>query len=180
MLHSITFITSNASKADQLARHLDYPVTHQRLNLPEVQSLDLKEVITHKAKEAYKHVKKPVLVEDTSLTFTALGRLPGPLIKWFLVELDNVGLCKILKGYDDREALAEVCFGLYDGEKLHTFEGQMKGTIANQPRGERGFGWDPIFIPAGQQKTWGEMSVEEQKKTSMRGVALKKLEEFLK
>lgn len=180
MLHNITFITGNAAKADQLARHLNYPIAHQKLDLTEIQSLNLKEIIEHKAREAYGHIKKPVLVEDVSLIFSALGKLPGPLIKWFLTELDNTGLCKILNGYDNRSALAEVCFGLYNGKKLDIFEGQMKGRIAEHPRGEQGFGWDPIFIPEEQQKTWGEMSPEEQKETSMRRIALKKLEEFLK
>lgn len=180
MTHTVTFITSNASKAEQLARHLDYPVVHQKIDLAEIQSLNLKEIIKHKAKEAYRRVKKPVLVEDVSLTFLALGKLPGPFVKWFLAELDNEGLCRILNDYDSRRALAEVCFGLYDGEKLHIFEGKMKGVIAKHPRGKRGFGWDPIFIPEGQSKTWGEMSRKEQKETSMRRTALKKLEEFLK
>ena len=52
--------------------------------------------------------------------------------------------------------------------------------IAKSPQGERGFGWDPIFIPEGFTKTWGEMSPEEQKETSMRRMVLKKLEAFLK
>jgi len=93
-IESLTFITGNTAKAEQLARHLEYPVTHQKLDLPEIQSLDLKEIVEHKAKEAYKQIKKPVLVEDTSLTFSVLGKLPGPLIKWFLTELDNAGLCR--------------------------------------------------------------------------------------
>lgn len=180
MPYSITFITGNPSKADQLARHLDYPVKHQKLDLPEIQSLDLREVVEYKSQEAYKLVGSPVLVEDTSLTFSSLGRLPGPLIKWFLTELDNVGLCKLLDPYQNRNALAEVCFGLYDGKKLHTFEGQMKGAVANSPRGERGFGWDPIFIPEGYVKTWSEMSMEEQRATSMRRIALKQLDTFIK
>ncbi len=180
MPYNITFITGNETKADQLARHLDYPVTHQKLDLVEIQSLDLKEIIQHKSKEAYRIVKKPVLVEDTSLTFLSLGRLPGPLIKWFLTELDNKGLCDVLDSFGSRAALAEVCFGLYDGQVLHTFEGQMRGTISDNPRGDKGFGWDPIFIPDGYTKTWGEMSVEEQAETSMRRIALKKLAQFLK
>ncbi len=180
MEHTITFITGNASKAEQLARHLDHLVVHRKIDLAEIQSLDLKKVVAHKAQEAYKHIHQPVLVEDTSLTFLALGKLPGPLIKWFLAELDNAGLCKILNGYDNREALAEVCFGLYDGKELRTFEGEMKGTIVAHPRGDKGFGWDPIFIPDGHTKTWGEMSAEEQAKTSMRRMALRKLEEYLK
>ena len=60
------------------------------------------------------------------------------------------------------------------------FEGRAEGTIAPTPKGERGFGWDPIFVPKGHTKTWGEMDPEEQKETSMRRIALKKLEAFLK
>ena len=180
MNKTLTFITGNAAKAEQLARHLEYPVAHKKLDLAEIQSLDLIEVVEHKAKEAYKHIQGSVLVEDTSLTFRALGHLPGPLIKWFLTELDNEGLCKLLNGYDDRVAWAEVCFGFFDGEELKFFEGKMKGSISKSPKGERGFGWDPIFIPEGHAKTWGEMTPEEQKDTSMRRIALKKLEPFLR
>lgn len=179
-MQKLTFITGNAAKAEQLGRHLDHSVAHKKLDLPEIQSLDLHEIIEHKTREAYKQVGGLVLVEDTSLSFKALGRLPGPLIKWFLAELDNTGLCKLLDPYEDRSAVAEVCFGLYDGRELKMFEGEANGTIAPAPRGERGFGWDPIFIPEGHEKTWGEMDPEEQKATSMRRIALKKLESYLK
>ncbi len=178
-MQNITFITGNAAKAEQLGRHLQHPVAHKKLDLHEIQSLDLREVVEHKVREAYKQVNAPVLVEDTSLTFAAFGRLPGPLIKWFLTELDNAGLCELLDAYEDRSCVAEVCFGLYDGATLEMFEGQAEGTIAPLPRGEKGFGWDPIFIPKGHLKTWGEMDPEEQKETSMRRVALKKIEVFL-
>jgi len=180
MFKNITFITSNPSKAEQLGLYLDFPILHQKLDLVEIQSIYLREVVEHKAKEAYKYLGKPVLVEDTSLVFNALGKLPGPFIKWFLAELDNNGLCKILNGYEDRSTLAQVYFGLYDGKELHLFQGEMQGTIASNPRGKRGFGWDPIFIPSGYEKTWGEMLQDEQKETSMRRIALKKLEGFLK
>ena len=179
-MNQITFITGNAAKAEQVGRHLDHPLAHQKLDLDEIQSLDLKEIIIHKAKEAFKKIQSPVLVEDTSLVFNALGRLPGPLIKWFLTELDNQGLCKLLDGYDDRTAIAEVCFGLYNGKELKTFDGKVEGTMAKNPRGEKGFGWDPIFIPKGYTRTWGEMDIDEQKETSMRRIALKKLEIYLR
>lgn len=179
-MKNITFITGNAAKAEQLGRHLDHPVAYKKLDLPEIQSLNLREIIQHKTREAFEQVGDTVLVEDTSLTFKALGKLPGPLIKWFLTELDNGGLCKILNSYEDRSALAEVCFGLYDGSDLKIFEGQAEGIIADTPRGERGFGWDPVFIPKGHEKTWGEMDIEEQKETSMRRIALLKLEAYLK
>lgn len=106
----IIFITGNPAKAKQLARHLEYPVEHKKIDIPEIQSLDLKEIAEHKAQEAYKQIQVPVLVEDTSLVFHALGKLPGPLIKWFLEELDNEGLCRLLDGCKDRSVQAKVCF----------------------------------------------------------------------
>src|SRR6478672_6088117 len=103
-LTSLTFITSNPTKAEQLGRHLDFPVQHRNIELAEIQSLNLNEIINHKAYEGYKMIHEPVLVEDTSLVFSALGKLPGPFIKWFLKELGNDGLCKLLNQYPDRTA----------------------------------------------------------------------------
>lgn len=90
-MKEITFITGNPSKAEQLGRHLGHPVKHLKLDIPEIQSLDLREVTRHKVEEAFRQINSPVLVEDTSLTFNSLGKLPGPLIKWFLTELGNEG-----------------------------------------------------------------------------------------
>lgn len=178
-MKKLTFITGNAEKAAQLSRHLDYEVAHKKLDVHEIQSLDLEEVATHKAQEAYKLMRSPVLVEDTALTFKALGSLPGPLIKWFLGSLGNDGMAKLLDGYDDRSVLAEVCFALCDENGVKIFKGDIEGTVASEPRGEKGFGWDPIFIPKGHEQTWGEMDVDQQKETSMRRIALKKLQEYL-
>ena len=178
-MQKLTFITSNPEKAIQLSRHLDYVVDHKKLDIPEIQSLDLEEVATKKAEDAFKIMQSPVLVEDTSLTFRALGSLPGPLIKWFLSSLGNEGLAKVLDVFEDRSAIAEVCFALCDEDGVKIFKGDIEGTIAREPRGEKGFGWDPIFIPRGYERTWGEMDSEEQKMTSMRRIALKKLQEYL-
>lgn len=179
MSSHLTFITGNPAKAEQVSWHLRAPIHHRRVDLVEIQSLSLDEIVAYKAREAFKIVKAPVLVEDTSLIFHALGKLPGPLIKWFLQELDNDGLCTLLNGYTDRSATAMVLFGYYDGKQLQTFPGEMNGTIAKRPRGARGFGWDPIFIPNGHSKTWGEMTKDEQVESSMRKIALKELEKML-
>lgn len=128
-----------------------------------------------KAEEAYSHIGSPVLVEDASLVINGMGKLPGPLVKWFLEELGNDGLCRLADSYSDRSAVAACLFGLYDGTTLLVFEGKITGQIAKAPRGERGFGWDTIFIPDGETKTWGEMNEEEQQATSMRRQALLKL-----
>jgi non-canonical purine NTP pyrophosphatase (RdgB/HAM1 family) len=175
----LTFITSHPKKAEEVSWHLGYPVTHYKLDLPEIQSLDPHEVGRIKAEEAYRILQRPVLVEDFSLRFEALGKLPGPFVKWFLQELRVEGLCRLLDSYPSRVAYAQTCFGYCDESGVQIFDGTMKGTIANTLRGDNSYGTDAIFIPDGQSKTWGEMSKEEQIKYSVRRVGLKKLERFL-
>lgn len=175
----LTFITSNADKATYLANYLDIPLSHHRFDLPEIQSLDLEEIVIHKARAAFKLIKKPVLVEDVSLVFTSFKDLPGPLIKWFLRSLGKEGLCRILDPYPVRTALARVNFCLYDGQKSQIFAGEMLGSISSVPIGKAGFGWDPIFIPKGSTKTWAEMTSNQKHQTSMRKIALEKLKEFI-
>ena len=179
-METITFITGNPGKVSLLRQYLDFPVVHTSIDLVEVQSLDLATIVEHKVKEAYRQVGGPVLVEDTSLRFYALGKLPGPLIKWFLTELGTDGLCRLLDNHADRSAVAEVLFGLYDGRSFQTFSGAVEGAIALMPRGSRGFGWDAIFVPAGFAKTWADMTDEEANASSMRMIALRKLEAYLK
>ncbi len=179
-MDGITYITGNPGKARLLSQYADFPILHKSIDLVEIQSLDLSAIIEYKAKEAYKHVLSPVLVEDTSLRFFALGKLPGPFIKWFLAELGPSGLCRLLDSSSERSALAEVQFGLYDGQSLQTYTGVREGSISLMPRGSNGFGWDSIFIPSGYHKTWAEMTDEESQETSMRRIALKKLEAYLK
>lgn len=178
-MQKLTFITGNAGKAKYLSDYFHLPVDHVKLDLHEIQSLNLKEVVEDKAKRAFEIVHAPVLVEDVSLTFSALKALPGPLIKWFLETLGNDGLCRLLDAFGDRSALAEVEFAICDENGTHTFGGSMEGTIADTPRGEMGFGWDPVFIPKGYDKTWAEMTDDEKHATSMRKIALEKMSFFL-
>ena len=175
----LTFITGNAAKAKYLSDYFHIPVAHKKLDLPELQSLDLRTIVLDKARRAYEAVGSPVLVEDVSVTFHAFKRLPGPLIKWFLETLGTDGLCRILDGYDNRSARAEVMYGYCDGGEVKVFHGAVEGTIAPAPRGETNFGWDPTFIPLGHERTLAEMTGDEKHATSMRRIALEKLAKFL-
>lgn len=163
-MNDITFITGNQAKADYLARYLDHPVKHMKLDLAEIQSLDLHEVVEHKVRQAYQHVKGPVLVEDVSLEFVAWGRLPGTFIKFFVDELPFETICSMLNG-QDRSAIARCIFGYFDGDKVEFIEGSLRGTIADKPAGENGFGWDKIFIPDGYSVTRASLDPEDDKKT---------------
>src|SRR5690606_22669074 len=172
-------ITGNPGKAEEVSRYLGEPIEHIELDLEEIQSLDLEEIVRDKAIRAFEKVKTPVLVEDVSFIFHALGKLPGPFIKWFQKELDNEGLCRLLDN-KDRSCTATVCYGFYDGNIVEFFVGSMEGSISNEPRGDNSFGWAPIFIPNGYDKTYAELTNEEQTQIAMRSKALKKFKEFLK
>ncbi len=174
----ITLITGNAGKAEEVSRYLGMPIEHTSLDLDEIQSLDLEEIVKDKAARAFEKIGEPVLVEDVSFTFHSLGKLPGPLIKWFLKELGNEGLCKLVDG-KDRLCTATVCYGFHDGKEVKLFSGEMAGSVSDSPRGSNSFGWASVFIPEGYDKTYAELTNEEQAPIAMRNKALKELREFL-
>ena len=179
MVNKLTFITGNQAKAKYLSDYFHIPVDHIKLDLPEIQSTDLKTIVEDKAKRAFEIVKSPVIVEDVSLVFHEMKALPGPLIKWFLETLGNEGLCQLVSGFKNKQATAEVMFAICDETGVNTFSGSIQGSIADIPRGEMGFGWDPVFIPDGYDKTWAEMTDDEKHETSMRKIALEKMSGFL-
>lgn len=158
------FITGNQKKADYLSKYLGHPVEHVKVDLDEIQSLDLKEVVRHKMHQAYSQVNRPVLVEDVALEFTALGRLPGTFIRWFIEELSFEQVCSLLDG-KDRAAVARCVFGYYDGKEEFYFEGSLPGSISEKPAGKGGYGWDSIFIPEGYAVTRAELSEEDDRTT---------------
>lgn len=168
-MQQITFITSNKGKLEEVKRFLPILVNHIDIDLEEIQSLDLKEIVTYKAKIAYEKLHTPLLVEDTSVIFEALNnKLPGPFIKWFFISLGREGLCKLLDQFSSKKAQAISLFGYYDGYSLQTFEGKIYGQITAYQMTNKGFGWDAIFIPEGATKTLAEMDKEEQEHFSIR------------
>ena len=177
-MNDLVFITGNQHKADYLAKWLGMPIAHQKVDLDEIQSLDLHVVVEDKARRAYAIVGKPVLVEDVSLSFDTFGRLPGTFIKWFSHELGSERLCRMLDG-QSRAATASISYCLYDGTSAHFFDSEMHGHIADHPRGTNGFGWDEIFISDGMDKTRAELDDDEQAQTSMRKAVHDKLRQFL-
>lgn len=176
----ITFITSNLSKVEQVSKYLGIPINHAKIDLVEIQSLDLNEVIEHKLREAYSKVQAPIMVDDAAVTITALGKLPGPFIKFFLSELGAEGICKLMKSFDDKQMKGEVGIGVYDGENMEIFIGSIDGTIIDAPKGTGGFGWDCIVVPNGYSQTRAEMNETDYDATSPRKFALEKLEKYLK
>lgn len=175
---AIRLITGNQGKVVEF-KALIPDIEMLDIDLPEIQEIDAKIIIEEKLRVAREQVDEALMVEDTSLYLDCMNGLPGPLIKWFMKTIGNEGLHKIAGSYDDFEATARTMIGFSttDGG-LHFFEGELHGKIV-EPRGDEGFGWDPIFQPHGHDKTFAEMDIDEKNTTSMRKLAAIKLQEFL-
>ena len=183
MYKPITFVTGNAKKLEEVVAILGstFPRTFEskNLDLPEIQG-DINDISIKKCREAARQINGPVVVEDTSLCFNALGGLPGPYVKWFLRNIGPEGLYKLLAGYDDKSAEAVCTLAYHPGgpdDEVVLFQGRTRGEIV-YPRGPRDFGWDPCFQPSGYDKSYAELPKEEKNKISHRYKALKKLKDF--
>jgi len=175
---SLYFITGNKNKFEEVKSILE-DVEQLDIDLPEIQEIDPKIIIKEKLLEALQHQKGEFIVEDASLYFNVLNGLPGPLIKWFMKALGKEGLANLASKLGDNKARVETIIGYAKNhEEIYYFEGSITGRIV-APRGESGFGFDPIFQPDGYNKTLAEMSQEEKNKISMRRAVVDKLKEFL-
>ncbi len=180
MVEKLLFTTTNENKLKEAQTILNIPLEGISLEIDEIQSLDPNKVITQKAIAYFQQIGKPLFVEDNSLTFEALNTLPGTYINDFSKALGNDGLIRLIENYSNRNATATVVIGyIQNFSNIQIFTGTVTGTITSEPRGDQGFGWDPIFIPNGESKTFGEMSLDEKNKYSMRTIALNKFKDWL-
>jgi inosine triphosphate pyrophosphatase len=163
----VMFITSNPDKAAYLQKMLGVSVGHHKVDLDELQSMSLNEIVTHKVMQAYEITHSPVLVEDVSLGLDDFDGLPGPFIKYFVHSAGGLeNLCRMADVLPSRKATASCVFGYYDGDRLELVRGELHGTIAEHPRGTNGFGWDAIFCPDGfEGKTRAELTASDDAKT---------------
>uniref|UniRef100_A0A6V2NI74 XTP/dITP diphosphatase n=1 Tax=Ditylum brightwellii TaxID=49249 RepID=A0A6V2NI74_9STRA len=150
------------------------------VDLPEIQEVSTEAIAKNKAIQGAQLANGPCVVEDTSLQFSALGGMPGPYIKWFQQKLGSDGLYKILYAYEDKSATA-VCtlaFCPYPHADPVLFTGRTEGTIVEPVLG-RGFGWDSIFVPNGEDEPFSCMSTEKKNSLSHRGKAVRQWADWL-
>ncbi|MBI2591983.1 non-canonical purine NTP pyrophosphatase [Candidatus Saccharibacteria bacterium] len=174
-----TFVTGNAKKAKYFSELIGIEVPHRAVAVHEIQSLDLREIAEYKVKLAYEQLSKPVIVEDVSLVIKAMGKLPGPFIKWFIDEIGLEGVCRLADVDQEREAVASSIYAYYDGQILKYFAGSLEGTIADRPRGGDGFGWNPVFIPHYSKQTLAEMDDQTFEEAYLQVKAINQLKNFL-
>ena len=178
-MDKLYFATGNENKVNEVSKILGIPLEIARLELDEIQDVDIEKVARRKVEHAFELLKKPVFVDDVGVYFSAWNGFPGTFAK-FLQDAGGNGLIlRMLNNEKNREVLARDAIAFHDGEKVHTFIGEMRGVVISEPKGETGWGYDPIIIPEGESRTYAEMREEEKNKISHRARALEKFKNFL-
>jgi non-canonical purine NTP pyrophosphatase (RdgB/HAM1 family) len=174
----IVLITGNRDKHREAEAILNRMIGLVELELEEIQELDPKKIAEHKAQQAWDAIHKPLFVWDQSIYIHCLHGFPGPLIKWFWPKVTLERICEIAEHFQDPAIEAETILTYHDGKQTHHFYGKIDGTIPPTPRGEKGWGWDPIFIPRGQTRTCSEMDRKQVVNFRSHRIALEKLRDF--
>ncbi|MCQ2270195.1 MAG: non-canonical purine NTP diphosphatase [Bacteroidales bacterium] len=138
-----------------------------------------------KARYVHEHYHCNCFADDTGLEVEALDGRPGVYSARFAGEhcsyQDNVDkLLREMEGKTNRNACFKTVVALIIDDKEYLFEGRVDGYIVEQQRGTAGFGYDPVFLPKGFDKTFAEMGDEDKNAISHRGRAMRKLVDFLK
>lgn len=179
MQKEILFITGNNKKTEEVRAITGLNVTAKNLDIAEIQSLNVEDVARAKALSAFQMTGCPVIVDDTGMSIDALNGLPGALVVWFLDALKPEGILKLIANESNRKASVSTCIAYADQMGAFVFTGTIRGEISYSLKGENGFGYDPIFIPEGYNKTYAEMTGDEKNQISMRKIALLKFKEFI-
>lgn len=162
------FVTSNVNKWREAQRILGYPVERVELELDELQAENVRAVALAKSRLAFQRLQRPVIVEDAGFELRGLGGFPGPYIKYWEKLGGLESLCRAADGLGERRVRAVCALGLCSDAGSDVVEGAVDGVLAPHPRGSSGFGWDAVFIPQGDTRTFGEMTPEEKDERSHR------------
>lgn len=174
-MRAVTFASTNQNKYREVQSILSSHgiiVDFAQVNLVEVQSDSLEEIAREKAKSAFAHVGRPVIVEDDGLFVDALKGFPGQYSSFVYKTIGNEGILKLLAGSAGRSASFRSLIAFYDGRSLSISEGRVDGSISDKMT-EGGWGYDPIFIPGGTGLTFAQLK-DKKNEYSHRRKALEK------
>lgn len=158
-MRAVTFASTNQNKYREVQSILSshgIAADFAQVSLVEVQSDSLEEIAEEKAKSAFSQVGRPVIVEDDGLFIDVLKGFPGQYSSHAFKTIGNEGILKLLAGSADRSASFRSLIAFYDGERLSISEEKVDGKISDNIT-EGGWGYDPIFIPAGAGHTFAQL-----------------------
>ncbi|MBO5762360.1 MAG: RdgB/HAM1 family non-canonical purine NTP pyrophosphatase [Lentisphaeria bacterium] len=185
----IVVATGNAHKVDEYRQLLDGQGVELKslLDYPgfpgvEENGTTFAENAAQKAIAASRYCDVPAFADDSGLEVEALDGAPG-IYSARYAPTDRERIAKLLaalEGKENRRARFVCVIALaINGEVIECFEGEIRGTIAAAPSGENGFGYDPVFIPDGYEKSFAELTPEEKNRISHRANACRKALEFV-
>ena len=190
-MRKLVFATNNAHKLKEVKAILEPAFTIVSLSelncyddIPETaDTLDGNALL--KAQYIYDKFGLDCFADDTGLEIEALGGEPGVYSARYAGEENcaTQNMCKVLRLLGDnknRKACFRTVIALIQNGETRYFEGRIDGDIATQPRGESGFGYDPIFVPEGYLVSFAQLSAEEKNTISHRALAVGKLTDFLR
>jgi len=174
----LTFVTGNPGKVAELAALLGprgIEVVADGRGYPEVQAASLREVTEAGARHLAIQLQPPFLLEDSGLFVAALRGFPGVYSRNALDTIGVVGLLRLLQDVEleMRTAAFQTDLAYVDPNGfVHHFEGTCKGRIPERAAGTGGFGFDAIFVPEGQGRTFAELDAAQKNAVSHRGRAV--------
>lgn len=178
----LCFATSNKDKIGEFRDFLlprGIEVEGIDLDIPEIRDGDPAKIAVEKARYASEKTGKTVLAEDSGLFVDALKGFPGVYSAYAYKTIGLKGILKLMEDEEDRRAKFISAVALAEpGKEPKVFVGEEHGTLTRELRGTKGFGYDPILIPDGYEKTHAE-DIEIKRKESHRVRALTKLVGFL-
>jgi XTP/dITP diphosphohydrolase len=189
-LDRILIATANPGKLEEYRRLLQSRglevLSSADVGAPEVEedALTLEENALKKARALFDLTGIPSLGDDTGLEVTALDGRPGVFsARYAGPDCDPAAnvekLLNELQGVADRSARFRTVVAFVSRGIQRVFEGVCPGTIVESPRGARGFGYDPIFLPEGESNTFAQLTPDRKNRISHRGRALQTFVDFL-
>lgn len=153
-----------------------YELEHIRTSYPEIQADTLEETIIPGLAWLLDRYPRPLMIDDSGLFIDALKGFPGVYSSYVFKTLGCDGILRLMSGIGDRRARFECCIGFQaPGTEPFVAKGVAEGTIALEKAGTKGFGYDPIFIPDGDTRTYAQIDVEDKNRISHRGRAVEAL-----
>lgn len=139
--------------------------------IEELQTADEKKLVTDKLLKAFQKTGRPIFVEHTGLYLEELNNMPGGLTQIFWDSLGYDKFSKIFGNLTNTNVTAKTLIGYCDSFNIYYFEGEIKGKISAEVRGNTDFQWDCIFIPDGYSRTFSELG-DKKNEISMRKIAI--------
>ena len=183
-MKKVYFVTGNKGKykeAKQKLSDFNIDVFQKDIGYPEIQADSLEEVANYGIDLLKNRINEDFILEDAGLFIESLEGFPGVYSKYVFYTIGCNGILKLLKNIKNRKAVFRSVYGYYNKEKkIKFFIGECKGRISEKIIGNKGFGYDPIFIPKDQNKTFAEMNIDEKNNYSHRGKSLVKMINYLR